>query len=85
MKVILYLLIQQMSQNGINNTESRVRSVTLTHLLLKLANTNVIPTAELTGMEYITYATRDIVQATTNVTLDYSNCKHSIYLMQATT
>ena len=55
------------SQNGINNTEFRVRSVTPNTFTLKLANTNVIPTAELTGMEYITYATPVIpAQATTS-------------------
>jgi len=44
------------SANGINNTEFRIRSVTENTFTVKLANTNVIPTAELSSMKYLTYA-----------------------------
>ena len=43
------------SANGINNTEFRIRSVTPNTFTVKLANTNVIPTAELSGTKYLTY------------------------------
>ena len=43
------------SANGINNTEFRIRAVTENTFTVKLANTNVIPTAELSSMKYLTY------------------------------
>ena len=51
------------SANGINNTEFRIREVTENTFTIKLANTNVIPTAELSSMKYLTYGS-PIIQGT---------------------
>ncbi len=69
MKVFVFVNKTNASQNGINNTEFRVRSVTPNTFKLKLANTNGIPTAELSG-------TNNEVQYTNSGGIIYTGFKY---------
>ena len=63
----VFLNSNSATANGINNTEFKIKEVTQNTFTIGLANTNVIPTANLSSLKYLVYPVSTLAgEATTN-------------------